>query len=297
MKTILVPVDLTAAAEHTLVYANKLAVRLGAEIVLLYCHHDSDEPSPNFTDHQKRLQNLTERLRYVQLTRQDGRRIRYRYAVRNGCLHDHVQGVIDEYGAELVVMNLEHTDCGEESVNGNHAARIVRLASCPVLVVPPGNQPLPSRIVFLADFAHLESRTLPRLGELVRGLRAQLQLVHFYRDLKLGELVGIKRGMLQIKQVLAGVAIDSKLVLDDDPLEGIGEFCSNIQAQLLVFAPANASLLSRFFDVSYTKTHAYHTRIPVLVIRPQQQPDDAFCCQHCALQDTASETTPALASL
>ena len=38
MKTILVPIDHTAAAEHTLAYANKLAVRWPAEIVLLYCH-------------------------------------------------------------------------------------------------------------------------------------------------------------------------------------------------------------------------------------------------------------------
>ena len=38
MKTILVPIDHTAAAESTLTYANKLAVHWPAEVVLLYCH-------------------------------------------------------------------------------------------------------------------------------------------------------------------------------------------------------------------------------------------------------------------
>ncbi|KUG08026.1 universal stress protein [Solirubrum puertoriconensis] len=285
MKTILVPVDLTAAAEHTLVYANKLAVRLGAEVVLLYCHHGNLSATET-ADYQKRLDTLAERLRYVQLVRQDGRRIRYRHAVRSGCLHDRIQEVIDAYAADLVVMNLEHIDCGEEAISGNHAIRIAELASCPVLVVPPGARTLPARLAFMADFGSLDKATLPGLNDLVVGLHAQLQLVHFYQRLDLPELISIKRGMQMIRTELPTVNIDSKLVLDDDPLEGVSEFCALIQAQLLVFAPADVSLLRRFFDVCYTKTRAYHTRIPVLVLRqPQQQ--TRFCCEHC----TSSQAT------
>ncbi|OON66229.1 universal stress protein [Hymenobacter sp. CRA2] len=290
MNPILVPVDLTAAAEHTLVYANKLAVRLEADVVLLYCHHGALSPA-EAADYQKRLQTLAERLRYVQLTRQDGRRIRYRYAVRSGCLHDHVQPVIDEQQAALVVMNLEHVDCGEVALSGNHAARIAELASCPVLVVPPGTQPLPSRMVFLADFTHLPAAALSTLGTFTRGLRAHLRLVHFYQRLELAEIIGIKRGMQQIKHALGGVPIDSQLVLDDDPMEGIGEFCAHMQAQLLVLSPTESGLLPRFFDVCYTKTRAYHTRIPVLVL-PQPATTDAVCCEQCA-QRAKSAVAPA----
>jgi nucleotide-binding universal stress UspA family protein len=281
MKTILVPIDLTAAAEHTLVYANKLAVRMSAAVVLVYCHPDGLLTPAEEADYQKRLEILAERLRYVQLVRQDGRRIRYQFAIRSGCLHDQIQGLIDQYGADLLVMNLEHIDCGSEAISGNHAVRIAELASCPVLVVPPGTRPLPQRLAFLADFAHLEKSSLPSLVDFVGMLRTQLHLVHFYQHLDLTELIAAKKGMHVVRQALPAVSIDSKMVLDDDPLEGIGDFCAQIQAQLLVFAPSDGTLLSRFFDVCYTKTRAYHIRIPVLVL-PQPLAEPVICCQHCA---------------
>jgi nucleotide-binding universal stress UspA family protein len=292
MKTILVPVDLTAAAEHTLVYANKLAVRLAAEIVLLYCHPGAPLTAAAEAGYRQRLQALAERLRYVQLVRQDGRRIRYRFEVCPGCLHDCVPPLIRAYGAELVVMNLEHIDCGEAGLSGNHAARIAELASCPVLVVPAGARPLPTRLAFLADFGALRAAALPAVADLARGLSAQLQLVHFYRRLDFAGLMGIKKGMRTIREALPGVALDSQLVLDDDPLEGIGEFCAQRQVQLLVFAPSSPAQLRQLFDVCYTKTRAYHTRIPVLVLPPARPAPDAHCCAHCASQAATTEAAP-----
>ncbi|RAK67004.1 universal stress protein [Hymenobacter edaphi] len=291
MKTILVPLDLTAAAEPTVVYANKLAVRLGAEVVLLYCHHGALSEADSAA-YQQRLLVLAERLRYVQLVRQDGRRIRYRVAVRAGCLHDHVQNVIDAYGAELLVMGLEHVDCGEAAIGGNHAARMAGLARCPVLVVPPGARALPQRAVFLADFGHLDAATLAPLVPLLQELKPQLQLVHFYQQLDLPALIRVKRGMQLMQRALPAIPLRSRLVLDDDPLEGIGEFCEATHAQLLLLAPTDAVLLDRFFDVCYTKTQAYHTRIPLLVLPRARhpQPTEDVCCEHCAQQLSAAPT-------
>ena len=89
MKTLLVPIDHTATAEHTLAYANKLAVRWPAEIVVLYCHPtaakltaEAETEAEILATQEQRLRSIVERLRYKQLTRQDGRRIRYRY---RGC--------------------------------------------------------------------------------------------------------------------------------------------------------------------------------------------------------------------
>ncbi|KAA9327686.1 universal stress protein [Hymenobacter busanensis] len=285
MKTILVPVDLTAAAEHTVVYANKLAVHLGAEVVLLYSHHGPTLTEPEAAAYGKRLAALAERLRYVQLVRQDGRRICYRYAVRAGCLHDHVQSVVEEYAAELLIMNLEHTDCGEPATNGNHAVRIAELASCPVLVVPPGVRQLPSRMAFLANFSGSDFAALRVVGELARSLAAHLQLVHFYHRMELTTLISTKKNMRLIQEHLPDVRSDARLLRDDDALEAIGEFCAQQRTQLLVFAPTDAAALRRFFDVSYTKTQAYHTRIPVLVLRPTECSAAATCCEQCARQE------------
>lgn len=285
MKTILVPIDHTTAAEHTLAYANKLAVRWPAEVVLLYCHPDSAAAPATVTElasQEQRLRSLVERLRYQQLTRQDGRRIQYRYRILSGCLHDHVQREVMQHSADLVVMGLEHIDCGQQAAPGNHAAAITELVTCPVLVVPPGRRTLPSRLVFSADFSTLNPALLPRLAALQEAFPAPLDLVQFYSPAERPRRRTLKQALTKATAQLPWLVLEPHLVEDDAPLEGTGEFCARNQAQLLIIAPTSQARLLRYFDSCYTTTRAYHTQIPVLVLRaPERQPSVA-CCDRCA---------------
>ncbi|MCB2376262.1 universal stress protein [Hymenobacter sp. BT635] len=285
MKTILVPIDHTAAAEHTLAYANKLAVRWPAEVVLLFCQPDAaGQPAtePELAGHEQRLRSLVERLRYQQLTRQDGRRIQYRYRLLAGCLHDHVQAEAARCAADLVVMGLEHVDCGRQEAPGNHAAAITELVACPVLVVPPGRRSLPSRLVFSTDFAALSPAVLQRLSALQEAFPGPLDLVQFYSPTERPRRRQLKQAISKAATQLSWLTTTPHLLEDDAPLEGVSEFCARHQAQLLIIAPTSAGQLLRYFDSCYTTTRAYHTQIPVLVLRsPERQPAVA-CCDRCA---------------
>ncbi|TGE24834.1 universal stress protein [Hymenobacter aquaticus] len=285
MKTLLVPIDHTAAAEHTLAYANKLAVRWPAEVVLLYCHASS-APAPaaaaELAEQEQRLRSLVERLRYQQLARQDGRRIQYRYRLLPGCLHDQVQAEAQRCAADLVVMGLEHIDCGRQAPPGNHAAAIAGLVSCPVLVVPPGRRSLPSRLVFSADFSTLPPSLLPRLSALEGAFPGPLDLVQFYSPTERDRRRPLKQALSQAAAQLTWPAPTTHLLEDDAPLEGISEYCARTQAQLLIIAPADQAQLLRYFDSCYTTTRAYHTQIPVLVLRAVERQPAVACCERCA---------------
>lgn len=284
MKTILVPLDLTATSEHVLTYANKLAVRWPAEIVLLYCHYGPTPTAEETQALEQRLHTLAERLRYQQLTRQDGRRIRYHYRVLAGCLHDHVRAEVARCAADLLVMGLEHIDCGRADAAGNHAAAIIDLVPCPVLVVPPGRRPLPSSVVFSADFDKLDPNALPRLSALAGAFPAPLQLVQFYSPLHRPDRMRLKRALEKARPQLTWPDISTHLLEDDDQLEGTSEFCARAQAQLLIVAPTSSALLRRLFDACYTTTRAYHTQIPVLVLRQAEPQPSVVCCERCARQ-------------
>jgi nucleotide-binding universal stress UspA family protein len=280
MKTILVPLDLSAAAEATLAYANKLAVRWPAELVVLYCHPETQAAA--LPAEEQRLRSLVERLRYQQLTRQDGRRITYRYRVLAGCLHDHVQAEALACAADLVVMGLEHIDCGRQEAPGNHAATIAELVSCPVLVVPAGRRTLPNRLAFYADFAMLELNVLPRLAALAAVFPAPLDLVQFYAPDERPRRRLLLQGLRRAAGHLGWLGTATHLLEDDAPLEGIGEFCARVQAQLLVIAPRSKAELLRYFDGCYRATSAYHTRIPLLVLPSAVRQPAVACCDKCA---------------
>jgi nucleotide-binding universal stress UspA family protein len=285
MKTLLVPIDHTLAAEHTLVYANKLAVRWPAEVVLLYCHPISVTTPTTAADlarQEQRLRSLVERLRYQQLTRQDGRRIRYRYRILSGCLHDVVRAEAARCAADLLVMGLEHIDCGKQAAPGNHAAALIELVSCPVLVVPPGRCALPSRLVFSADFTALNSSILPRLSALESAFPGSLELVQFYAPSQRRHRRGLKQALSRAAAQLTWPTIVPHLLEDEAPLEGISEFCSRTQAQLLIIAPTTPAQLLRYFDSCYATTRAYHTQIPVLVLLATEPQATVACCERCA---------------
>jgi len=290
MKTILVPLDHTAAAEYTLAYANKLAVHWPAEVVVLYCHPApaAGAPAIDLTEQEQRVRSLVERLRYQQLTRQDGRRIHYQYRVLAGCLHDHVLAEAVRCAAELVVMGLEHIDCGRQVPPGNHAATIAELVTCPVLVVPPGRRPLPSRLALCADFPTLNLNTLPRLSALQGAFPGTLDIVQFYSPADRPQRRRLKQVLHQAAGQLTWPTIVPHLLEDDAPLEGISEFCARTQTQLLLVAPTTVAQLLRYFDQCYTTTHAYHTQIPMLVLRSTERQPRLVCCEQCAQREDSA---------
>ena len=287
MKTILVPLDHTAAAEYTLAYANKLAVRWPAEVVVLYCHPEpvAGAPAPDLAGQEQRLRSLVERLRYQQLTRQDGRRIQYQYRVLTGCLHDHVQAEAIRCAADLMVMGLEHIDCNRQMPPGNHAAAIAELVTCPVLVVPPGRRSLPSRLAFFADFPTLNLNTLPRLSALQDAFPGALDIVQFYGPADRSQRRRLKQVLNQAAVQLTWPTVTPHLLEDDAPLEGISEFCARTQTQLLLVAPTTAAQLLRYFDQCYATTQAYHTQIPMLVLRSTERQPRVVCCEQCAKRE------------
>ena len=287
MKTLLVPIDHTATAEHTLAYANKLAVRWPAEIVVLYCHPTAANATAKaeagtLATQEQRLRSLVERLRYQQLTRQDGRRIRYRYRVLSGCLHDHVRAEAIRCAADLVVMGLEHIDCDRQEAPGNHAAAITELVRCPVLVVPTGRRPLPNRLVFSANFGAVSQLVLPQLAALAGAFPAPLELVEFYAPSQRPQRRSLRQGLSKAVTHLNWAApVTSHLIEEDAPLEGTSEFCARLQTQLLIIAPTSHAQLLRYFDACYATTQAYHTQIPVLVL-PAERTAQVACCERCA---------------
>jgi hypothetical protein len=282
MQTILVPIDFTAASENALVYANKLAVRLPAEIVLVQTGTGGPLAPTQRIGLLARLQALAERLRYQELTRHNGRRIHYHFHLAAEPLAAVLQVLVLGYSASYVVAGLTPTDCAAAAA----ATPLVLLpeqVSCPVLLVPPGHHELPGRVVVSGDFGHFNTSQLAALPGLARLPGAQFSLVQFYQPTSTG-LAPLKKSLLDARTHLPGAA--THLLPEEDALEGISEFCAEHTAQLLVLATADGCLLRRFFNPHYAKTDAFHLRIPVLLLPTSTLPT-AACCAQCDLRKVA----------
>ena len=290
MQTILVPVDFSAAAENALVYANKLAVRLPAEIVLVH-----SGTSPHLTPEERaallrRLEALAERLRYQQLTRQGGRRIRYYYHLAAEALPNCLQVLVAGYCASLVVTGLALDDCAAATAAGATPQGLPERVSCPVLVVPPGHHELPNRLVVAGDFDRISAGQLAGLPALARTASVQVELVQFYQvpassAAASKQLVALQKTLAAAQQHLPHAT--THLLPEEDALEGLSEFCAQHAAQLLVLGTTDGCLVRRFFHPHYRQTHAYHLRIPALLLPVSTLPT-AACCAQCQLRQAAA---------
>lgn len=290
MQTILVPIDFSAASENALRYANKLAVRLPAELVLVHCGTGLALLADERAALLRRLEALAERLRYQQLTRQGARRIRYYYHLAADALPACLQVLVAGYCASLVVAGLALADCVAAAAAGATTQGLPECVSCPVLVVPPGHHELPTHIVAAADFDCINPEQLASLPALARTPSAHIDLVQFYQVAPLPTAQGkglpaLKKALLAAQHHLPNAT--THLLPEEDALEGLSEFCAQQAAQLVVLATVDGCLLRRFFHPHYVRTSAYHLRIPALLLPVSTLPS-AACCARCALRQAAA---------
>ncbi|WP_133272956.1 universal stress protein [Hymenobacter radiodurans] len=293
MQTILVPIDFSAASENALVYANKLALHLPAEIVLVH-----SSPGATLTPERRvallsRLQALAERLRYQHLTRQSGRRIHYHFHMATASLADSLEVLVGGYHASLVVTGLSLMDCATATAAGNPITLLPEHVSCPVLIVPPGRHELASQVVVSGDFSRLHASQLAPLTSLARSADAHFDLVQFHPPTTTG-LVPLKKALMAARATLSNATVH--LLPEEDALEDISEFCAQQKAQLLVLATVDGCLTRRFFNPHYIKTDAYHLHIPVLLLPTSTLPTKA-CCDQCSLRQAAENRLAARISI
>ena len=297
MKRILVPTDFSKPAENALAFANKLAARLGADIVLLHCAHIPELSAEAHAAAVQKLQHFSERLRYQQPVRQEGRRIRYDYVVQQGCLQNHVLNLAEKNPFDLIVMPLEFSDCEPAEFPGSHAASLMEVVECPVLLVP-NNARLQqlSKLVFATDFTDQDPRVLQQIGVFAEIFHSHLSVVQVYGKAERNQLHVYKQGIKELQQTIHYPALSCHLVEEEDLLEGICDFAEKQQADMLVLATQDSFLFRNLFDISYTKTRAYHTQVPVLAFHQHKQKPCASCCKQCADRKDAESAnkTPAL---
>jgi len=130
-RRIVVPTDFSVCSMHALRYAERLARRYGAEVVLVHVDPtllvSSDVLVSRRTALRKELEDV------VALLGTDG--VRTRAELRAGAPADEILSAAEREGADLIVMGTRGRTGLAHALLGSVAENVVRRASCPVLTV------------------------------------------------------------------------------------------------------------------------------------------------------------------
>lgn len=123
---VLCPVNFTDVARESLHVAARVAETFGARLTVVYVL-EADEVM-NIKDEEERVRS------WIAPELQDV--IAYRELVVRGGPAERVLDCADEVGADFLVVGAQHKLFRDATVIGTTSERVIRFASCPVLVVP-----------------------------------------------------------------------------------------------------------------------------------------------------------------
>jgi nucleotide-binding universal stress UspA family protein len=278
MKNILVITDLTQTALHVLQFANKLALKAKAEIVLLHCTQSEELTATSESWALSRLRSFAGRLpqHFPQV---NATVVHHECVVRSGSLVNSVRDLVQDYHIDMILMATPDAE-DEKSTEASQFFQIMlQCVNCPVLLVPPHAE-LKSftRISYAADFTKLDMGMLKKIISFAALFGANLDLVHVYQRLQRPFLAQYKKALNRLCVEVAYDKINFFLLEEDDKLEGINDFAEQREADLLVIAAPDENLVNRLFSQKYLKTDAYHRHIPAIIY---PEGNGINCSAHC----------------
>lgn len=273
-----------------LYYAGQLAMAMGAELYLFHACKTLDLTFTQQSNCIQKLRAFAERV-FSREFNSAKAAAPFDCVVRPGNIRDSIQSVVQEYQIDLVLMEAgvtpPHAIPAEAA---NHASAIMELVSCPVMVLPASVRfKKLKHLVFATDFTDQQQTVLFQIADFAQQLKARLTLVQVYGPDERSQLCSYKAAMLEVEKQLLGRKVTCRLLEEEDVLEGIGEFAELASADMLVLATQDSFLMERLFSSNYTKTMAYHTRIPLLTFRQLKKKPCSGCCANCTSKQREQE--------
>ncbi|HRH65660.1 MAG TPA: universal stress protein [Bacteroidia bacterium] len=271
MKTILVPLDFSESAFNAAMYAVDLAKAANAIVHLLNVYHipnplktlpleiiiTPDELKANSDSMLKqaslRLKGLRPDCGPVVCTSQ------------NGFTTQEIEHYTNFIHADLIVMGMRGSGKIREKLLGSTTTGLISQSATPILVIPE-NAPyrLPKKILFASDGSAIHSQS---------HLKILFQIAQLYGS-TIDIVTILSKDNMHKRESIMDILERSFLnsshqyhFLDMiDVSEGINDFISKHETDMLVMLPRKHSFMEHLFERSHTRSLAFHTHIPLLTL-------------------------------
>lgn len=276
MKTILVPVDFSATAHNSALYAAGLAKWIGARKLILFNAYSI----PLATEMSWAVLQTEELRRYSEeglsafkekLEEETGGGLEIVCQSDFGFLKERIEAVSKETGSDLIVMGVTGGGKLEEVLIGSNTTHIVRHTNVPVLIVPPEAQWKPvEKIGWACDYKDV-MKTTPagNIRKVVGELHAKLVVVHNDPTPNSFDPDKLKNNEM-VSALFHELSPEFVRVSDEHFAEAINDFVDTHQVDMLLVIPKKQSWLDSLFHPSHTKQLAFHSHVPLLCLQPLQ---------------------------
>ncbi len=273
MKNILVPVDFSATAKNSAMYAAALAKELEATQITLYNAYSM----PLATEmswavlQTEELQKASEEglLQYkaeLQVVCGDG--IAVDTISDFGFLAERIDEVAKQVQADLIVMGITGGGKFEQVFMGSNTTHVVNHTTVPVLIVPRDAKWRDIEIIgWASDYKDVQKTTpAEAIATIVHALKAKLIVMHNNPDPKAFD-PELFHNNVMVAEMLKKLRPEFDMVSYDNFLDGVHDFVHRQKVDMLLVIPKKASWFESLFKRSHTRMLAFHSDVPLLCLR------------------------------
>lgn len=270
MFTILVPIDFSTASLNATNYAAQMAQAMGANLLLFHAYMlptpVSEVPYVMVTADQ--LQKENEGILKKEADRIFGEYgVQAEWLVRIGIPSTEIKVITEERSISLITMGMKGQN-GLEKIIGSTTTNTIQKVQTPLLVIPEHCRfKQPSHITYATDFSYETPETTYRsLTEICNRFNAKLHILHISKEEEMLSPDAIS-GKVKLGLIFEKMPHDFHEVAESNVQTGINSFVETHNSDLLVMVAHNHSFFERIFSKSQTKTMAFETNVPLLVLK------------------------------
>ena len=273
MKTLIVPVDFSAASANAAHYALDFATAIDASLALIYiCQFPiafSEVPVPaiTVTELMKDAERNIAELKHDLLREAKGS-IKIYTEVREGGIVSEIDHYCKSIQPYAVIMGARGVGSVETALFGSNTLSAMKHLAWPLIIVPKGVRFTNIKKIGLAcDLRNVtQSVHADQIKSLVNDFHAELHVLHVQKESK--GTIGNEEieGSEWLREMLEELKPTFHFMTKNNIEEALNEFSESNNLDMLIMIPKKHGLLDGLLHQSQSKRLAMHTHVAVMSI-------------------------------
>jgi nucleotide-binding universal stress UspA family protein len=273
MKTLLCPVDFSAASASAARYAAALAKKFNARLILLHVYETPvlyTDPAflPAPFDSAMLHESAVRKLRnFDQRVFGKTKTVRRELSVLQGLPSSRICELALERKADLIVMGVTGTGAGMRVLVGSNASRVIRNAPCKVMLIPgKARFQKMKKIVFTTDLSADNLAHARQLRPLAKAFNSEIIFLLVDQGGVAYDQQELEKAKARIRKAIGYPRITGFVSTNYSVAKGVDYFIRNKKADCLAIYTRHRSVLQEMFSPSLTRRLSLHTSVPLLVL-------------------------------
>ena len=279
METILVLTDFSDSATNAARYAAAFSRQFAAAKILLYHSYSiapvvTTVPMPTHSAiiglHDASIKKLTELKTLI--TPMVKEKTEIEVLTNDKPIITAVYSIAQLYELVLTVVGVTGKSSFERTLIGSNTLSLVEESISPLLLIPPQAVFVKIRkVVFASDLKDVyKTSPVAAIKEVIHKLDANLYLLNVANGESGNSRMDAVIEQKDLHKLWDSENAEYHFINNKDIAEGIMEFVSEEDVQLLIVVPKKRGFFESIFHRSLTKKLAYHTDLPLLIFKEEE---------------------------